>query len=156
MKFGQFRVTGTPSHSHHNGRVMEVLLCLSRNTGLSCLAKIKATIFHWRSTITVNVLGTNAYKKIIQTEVGSSVKYIGRIPSQGYFILSSLSKVSTFWRKVLNEEERTRLVSNVAGHLKNAYDFIQRRAVHNFSVVDKDYGERMGQATREISCEVTI
>ena len=96
------------------------------------------------------------YKKIIQTDVGSSVKYIGRIPSQGYFILSSLSKVSTFWRKVLNEEERTRLVSNIAGHLKDASDFIQRRAVHNFSVVDKNYGERMGQATREIACEVTI
>ena len=74
------------------------------------------------------------------------MKYIGGIPSQGYFNHElSLSKVSTFWRKVLNEEERTRLVSNIAGHLKDASDFIQRRAVRNFSVVDKDYGGRIAK-----------
>ena len=34
-------------------------------------------------------------------------------------------------------------MSNIAGHLKDASDFIQRRAVRNFSVMDKDYGGRI-------------
>jgi len=46
---------------------------------------------------------------------------------------------------VLNEEERTRLVTNIAGHLKDASDFIQRRAVRNFSQVDRDYGGRIAK-----------
>ena len=33
-------------------------------------------------------------------------------------------------------------MSNIAGHLKDASDFIQRRGVPNSSVVDKDYGGR--------------
>ena len=38
-------------------------------------------------------------------------------------------QVGWFYRKALNEEERTRLVQNIAGHLKNAAEFIQERAV---------------------------
>ena len=34
-----------------------------------------------------------------------------------------------FYRDVLNAEEKDRLCRNVAGHLKNAVDFIQERAV---------------------------
>lgn len=40
------------------------------------------------------------------------------------------SQVTSFWLKVLNEEERKRLVSNVAGHLKNAAPFIHSRATN--------------------------
>lgn len=42
--------------------------------------------------------------------------------------LASL-QVTDFWNKVLNEAERTRLVNNVAGHLKDAKQFLQKRAV---------------------------
>ena len=34
-----------------------------------------------------------------------------------------------FYRDVLNAEEKDRLCRNIAGHLKNAVDFIQERAV---------------------------
>lgn len=34
-----------------------------------------------------------------------------------------------FYTKVLNEEERTRLCQNIAGHLKDAQLFIQKKAV---------------------------
>ena len=34
-----------------------------------------------------------------------------------------------FYRNVLNAEEKDRLCRNIAGHLKNAVDFIQERAV---------------------------
>ena len=37
--------------------------------------------------------------------------------------------MGTFYREVLSEEERVRLTENIAGHLKNAKDFIQKRAV---------------------------
>ena len=38
-------------------------------------------------------------------------------------------QVTNFWTKVLSEEEKTRLVENIAGHLKDAAEFIQKRAV---------------------------
>jgi catalase len=57
--------------------------------------------------------------------------------------------VGTFWRKVLTEEERERLVRNIAGHLKDASEFIQRRALRNFFQVDKDYGERIAVLLRQ-------
>ena len=38
-------------------------------------------------------------------------------------------QVTNFWNKVLNEAERTRLVNNIAGHLKDAKEFLQKRAV---------------------------
>lgn len=51
-----------------------------------------------------------------------------------------------FWRKVLDESARNRLVDNIAGHLKNAQNFIQDRAVRNFSQVDVDFGRRLRNA----------
>ena len=49
-----------------------------------------------------------------------------------------------FWRNVLDENEREDLVSNIAGHLKNAKLFLQKRAVSSkFSLfVSFDYGDR--------------
>jgi len=55
----------------------------------------------------------------------------------------NFSQVNTFWHKVLNEAERERLVSNIAGHLKDAQVFLQIRAVKNFSQVDPEYGRRV-------------
>lgn len=54
-----------------------------------------------------------------------------------------------FWREVLNNEERERLVSNIAGHLKDAADFIQERAVKNFCQVDADFGRRVAEGLRK-------
>lgn len=59
--------------------------------------------------------------------------------------MSIWMQVTTFWRKVLTEDEKTRLVQNVAGHLKNASDFIQQRAVRNFTQVDREYGGRIAK-----------
>ena len=38
-------------------------------------------------------------------------------------------QVTNFWNNVLNEAEKTRLVNNIAGHLKDAKEFLQKRAV---------------------------
>uniref|UniRef100_A0A8C5NY28 Catalase n=1 Tax=Jaculus jaculus TaxID=51337 RepID=A0A8C5NY28_JACJA len=45
--------------------------------------------------------------------------------------------------KVLSEEERKRLCENIAGHLKDAQLFIQKKAVKNFSDVHPEYGARI-------------
>lgn len=46
-----------------------------------------------------------------------------------FYFLLLLEQVRTFYRKVLNEEERKRLCENIAGHLKDAQLFIQKKAV---------------------------
>lgn len=38
-------------------------------------------------------------------------------------------QVTLFWEKVLDKEAKERLVSNIAGHLKDAKEFLQKRAV---------------------------
>eukprot|EP00918_Siedleckia_nematoides_P108298 GHVU01236354.1.p1 GENE.GHVU01236354.1~~GHVU01236354.1.p1 ORF type:complete len:505 (+),score=74.07 GHVU01236354.1:126-1640(+) len=48
-----------------------------------------------------------------------------------------------FWRKVLTSQQQTNLVQNIAGHLKDAQEFIQKRAVRNFSMADPEYGRRL-------------
>ena len=48
-----------------------------------------------------------------------------------------------FYLKVLNEEQRKRLCENIAGHLKDAQLFIQKKAVKNFSDVHPEYGSRI-------------
>lgn len=55
----------------------------------------------------------------------------------------NVTQVREFYTKVLNEEERTRLCQNIAGHLKDAQLFIQKKAVKNFSDVHPDYGARI-------------
>ncbi|KAK7107708.1 hypothetical protein V1264_015585 [Littorina saxatilis] len=55
----------------------------------------------------------------------------------------NFSQVTLFYNQVLKPEERARLIENIAGHLKDAQDFIQQRAVSNFSQVDADFGSRL-------------
>ncbi|XP_014670546.1 PREDICTED: catalase-like isoform X4 [Priapulus caudatus] len=56
------------------------------------------------------------------------------------------TQVGNFWRKVLTEDGRKHLISNMAGHLKNAQEFIQKRAVANYSKCDPEYGRRLEEA----------
>ena len=37
----------------------------------------------------------------------------------------NFTQVTTFWQDVLSEEQRQRLVANIAGHLKSAQPFLQ-------------------------------
>ncbi|XP_067946894.1 catalase-like isoform X2 [Watersipora subatra] len=50
------------------------------------------------------------------------------------------SQVTVFWEKVLNEESRRNLCENIAGHLKDAQAFIQKRAIYHFTQIHADYG----------------
>lgn len=55
----------------------------------------------------------------------------------------NFTQVGNFWRNVLNAQEREDLAQNIAGHLKDAQEFIQKRAVHNFGQADPEYGAKI-------------
>uniref|UniRef100_A0A8C4MVZ3 Catalase n=1 Tax=Equus asinus TaxID=9793 RepID=A0A8C4MVZ3_EQUAS len=55
----------------------------------------------------------------------------------------NVTQVRAFYLHVLDEEHRKRLCQNIAGHLKDAQLFIQKKAVKNFSDVHPDYGARV-------------
>jgi len=55
----------------------------------------------------------------------------------------NFSQVTDFWKNVLKPAERERLVDNIASHLCNAQQFIQDRAVTNFSKVHADFGSQL-------------
>lgn len=52
----------------------------------------------------------------------------------------NFSQPAIFWNHVLDEDARIRLVQNIADHLSNAFDFIQKRTVANFTKVNSDFG----------------
>ncbi len=51
--------------------------------------------------------------------------------------------MGTFYNKVLNEAERDRLTSNIAGHVSGAAEMIRQRCVEMFTKCDADYGARI-------------
>jgi len=55
------------------------------------------------------------------------------------------AQVGEFYRKVLTPEQRTRLIQNIVGHLKNARKDIQQRQVNVFLRCDREYGTRVAQ-----------
>ncbi|XP_078582866.1 catalase-like [Branchiostoma floridae x Branchiostoma japonicum] len=55
----------------------------------------------------------------------------------------NFTQVGTFWRNVLSEYDREHLVDNLASHMTAAQEFLQKRAVKNFSQCDPEYGRRL-------------
>merc|ERR1711936_552893 len=53
----------------------------------------------------------------------------------------NFTQVGIFFNQVLNDEEKFRLCDNIASHLCNAQEFLQERAINNFSAADKEYGK---------------
>ena len=60
------------------------------------------------------------------------------------------SQVTDYWVRVLNEDERNRLVDNIAGHLKNAASFLQERGINNFGKVHPDFGTKLRAALKKL------
>ncbi|RWS19788.1 catalase-like protein, partial [Leptotrombidium deliense] len=61
----------------------------------------------------------------------------------------NFTQVSAFWEKVLKEEERERLVANIASHMSGAQEFIRERALINFEKAHKDFGARIRLALQK-------
>ncbi|OQR84492.1 catalase [Achlya hypogyna] len=62
----------------------------------------------------------------------------------------NFSQCGDFYRKVLSEDARTRLVDNIAGNLVAAKPTIQERAIANFTAADKEYGQRIATKIAEL------
>jgi catalase len=54
----------------------------------------------------------------------------------------------------LSKDEQTRLVENIVDHLKDATDFIQDRAIKNFSMVDSSFGQRLRDGVNKFKSSV--
>ncbi|RUS77618.1 hypothetical protein EGW08_014618 [Elysia chlorotica] len=79
-------------------------------------------------------------------KVESSYKLTGDVGRYNTADDDNFSQTGIFWKKVLSPEARARLVDNIAGHLKDAQDFIQKRAVGNFAQADADFGKALRMA----------
>jgi catalase len=55
----------------------------------------------------------------------------------------NFTQARLLYQKVLNPAERGRLINNIVMCLKNASEFLQERAIKNFSSVDADFGRRI-------------
>jgi len=55
----------------------------------------------------------------------------------------NFTQVGIFYNKTLNAGERFRLADNIASHLCGAQEFIQERAIKNFSASDPEYGGKI-------------
>lgn len=60
----------------------------------------------------------------------------------------NFSQPTVFWRKVLDDGGRKRLVENIAGNLASTEEFIQERAIRNFSEVSPDFGQMLREALK--------
>uniref|UniRef100_A0A668SXL0 Catalase n=1 Tax=Oreochromis aureus TaxID=47969 RepID=A0A668SXL0_OREAU len=65
----------------------------------------------------------------------------------------NVTQVRTFYTQVLNEEERQRLCQNLAGFLKEAQLFIQKRMVENLKAVHPDYGNKVETLLKKYNAE---
>uniref|UniRef100_A0A8D8QZR1 Catalase n=1 Tax=Cacopsylla melanoneura TaxID=428564 RepID=A0A8D8QZR1_9HEMI len=54
----------------------------------------------------------------------------------------NFSQCTLFWN-ILSQAEKDRLIDNIVGSLQNATDFIQERAVGNFSQVNAEFGQKL-------------
>lgn len=62
----------------------------------------------------------------------------------------NFTQAGIFWRETLDEQMRCNLIENMSGHLINAAEFLQVRAVNNFGKCDSDYGRRLQQALNDL------
>jgi catalase len=60
----------------------------------------------------------------------------------------NFSQPGDFWNNVLDDAARKRLVDNIAGHLRNASQFLQERQVKNFSQVSAEFGKMLTEALK--------
>lgn len=63
-------------------------------------------------------------------------------------------QVTTFWKKVLDEPARERLVKNMVGSLRGASPFIVERAVRNFARADVDLAQRLTDGLRKCGIQI--
>ncbi|CAL8129480.1 unnamed protein product [Orchesella dallaii] len=82
---------------------------------------------------------------VVETASVSSVKLSGDVQRYNSADNDNFSQVALYWNNVLTTEQRKRLAANIAGHLKNAQEFHQQRAIKQLSQVHPEYGRMIQQ-----------
>ncbi|XP_071498414.1 catalase-like [Diadema antillarum] len=67
----------------------------------------------------------------------------------------NFSQCAIFWRDVLSEADREATVDNMASHIVSAADFLQKRAVEQWSKVDPDWGKRLERKIAQYKSQTT-
>jgi catalase len=68
----------------------------------------------------------------------------------------NFTQCGTFFRETLTEQGRSNLIENMSGHLIDAADFLQDRAVTNFGKCDADYGRRLREALNTLKVQKNV
>lgn len=55
----------------------------------------------------------------------------------------NFTQARALYTRVLNSDERARLINNIVQNLKYAAGFVRERAIANFTAVDQDFGRRI-------------
>jgi len=63
-------------------------------------------------------------------------------------------QVTIFWRKILDEAAKQRLVQNMVASLHGASPFIVERAVRNFAQVEVDLAQRLTDGLRKSGMQI--
>jgi catalase len=79
------------------------------------------------------------YKPSVQKVSGLIQRYKVNHPN------SDFAQPGALFRKVMTDQQRTNLINNIVGHLKNANRDIQERQVRIFYKCDSEYGTRVAQ-----------
>ncbi|CAL8129481.1 unnamed protein product [Orchesella dallaii] len=82
---------------------------------------------------------------VVETASVSSFKLSGDVQRYNSADNDNFSQVALYWNNVLTTEQRKRLAANIAGHLKNAQEFLQQRAIKQFSQAHPEYGRMIQQ-----------
>ena len=79
------------------------------------------------------------YKWAQQTMNGKTGRYPYEHPNDNF------EQPRALFRKVMNEQQRTNLINNITGDLKNCRRDIQERMVKFFYKIDAEYGGRIAK-----------
>lgn len=83
--------------------------------------------------------GPQDQKKFLET----GFKISGDVARYNSADEDNFTQVGIFFREVLDDGERERLVDNIASHLCNAQTFLQERVVKNYSQADPNFGKML-------------
>lgn len=67
----------------------------------------------------------------------------------------NFTQAGVFYNKVLNADERSRLAENIAGHVVDAQEFIQQRAIGNFTKADPALGKAIQDRVNKLKAART-